>query len=74
MSGRAVTPAGAAANPRPGVGAVVAALLLPPLAVFLVRGFGPSFWIGVALTVLFFVPGILFAFAALYRPTLLHGR
>ena len=58
----------------PGAGAIITALLLPPLAVFLARGFGPAFWLGLALTVLFFVPGIVFALVALFRPSLLPRR
>ena len=55
---------------RTGVGAVVAAILLPPLGIFLARGLGPEFWIGTLLTILFWVPGILFALAVVLRPTL----
>lgn len=44
-----------------GIGAVVAAVLLPPLGLYLDRGIGRDFWIAVALTCLGFVPGALFA-------------
>ena len=47
-----------------GIGAVVAALLLPPLGVFLVRGFGAAFAIAVALTLLAFIPGVVYALYA----------
>ena len=40
---------------------VVAAVLLPPLAVFLARGIGTDFWINVVLTILAWVPGVLHA-------------
>ena len=40
---------------------VVAAVLLPPLAVFLVRGIGTDFWISIVLTILAFLPGVLHA-------------
>lgn len=40
---------------------ILAAILLPPLGVFLAAGLGRDFWISVVLTVLFFVPGVLFA-------------
>lgn len=40
---------------------VVAAVLLPPLAVFLARGMGTDFWISVVLTILMWVPGVLHA-------------
>jgi len=56
---------------RPGVAAVIAAILLPPLGIFLARGLGPAFWIGTVLTVLFWVPGILFALAVVLRPDFL---
>jgi len=54
----------------PGVAAMIAAILLPPLGIFLARGMGPEFWIGTLLTILFWVPGILFALAVVLRPTL----
>ena len=59
---------------RPGAGAVVAAVLLPPLGVYLARGFGVAFWVAAALTILFLVPGIAFALVALFRPSLLARR
>ena len=40
---------------------VVAAVLLPPLAVFLDRGIGTEFWISLVLTILAWVPGVLYA-------------
>jgi uncharacterized membrane protein YqaE (UPF0057 family) len=46
---------------QPGVAAVIAAILLPPLGIFLARGLGPEFWIGTLLTILFWIPGILFS-------------
>jgi uncharacterized membrane protein YqaE (UPF0057 family) len=48
--------------------AIVAAILLPPLGLFLVRGIGPSFWIAVALTCLGFLPGVIYALAAILWP------
>jgi uncharacterized membrane protein YqaE (UPF0057 family) len=51
--------------------ALIAAILLPPLGIYLARGIGPAFWIGTALTVLFWVPGIIFALALILRPELL---
>lgn len=41
--------------------AVVAAVLLPPLGIFLDRGLGAPFWIACLLTLLAFVPGMLYA-------------
>lgn len=58
---------------RPGAGAIVAAVLLPPLGTFLGRGLGRDFWIDVALTLIGWVPGVVFALVALLRPDLL-GR
>ncbi len=46
---------------------IVAAILLPPLAVFLLEGVSPNFWIAVALTCLGFIPGIVFAFVTLLK-------
>lgn len=53
-------------RPRPAT--AIAAILLPPLGVYLDRGLGPYFWISLVLTLLAFVPGLLFA---LY--TVSHG-
>ncbi|MDB5718168.1 MAG: hypothetical protein JWM38_1595 [Sphingomonas bacterium] len=52
--------------------AIVAALLLPPLGVFLHQGITPSFWAAVALTILGFIPGMAFALFTVLkrRPTL----
>jgi uncharacterized membrane protein YqaE (UPF0057 family) len=49
--------------------AIVAAILLPPLGVFLDRGITPAFWITVALTCLGFVPGVIFALFTILRPS-----
>lgn len=43
-------------------GRAVAALLLPPLAVFVATGISSSFWLAVLLTCLGFLPGVVFAF------------
>lgn len=56
---------------RPSAAAIVAAILLPPLGIFLTRGLGPEFWVGTLLTLTFWVPGIVFALAMVLRPTLL---
>ena len=55
-----------------GVGTIVAAVLLPPLGIFLARGLGADFWIGTALTLLGWLPGMIFALVAILRPGLLH--
>ena len=46
-------------------GQIVAALLLPPLAILLAEGVTRNFWIGFALTCLGFLPGVAFAFFTL---------
>lgn len=48
-------------------GQIVAALLLPPLAIFLAEGVTRNFWIGFALTCLGYLPGVIFAFFVLLR-------
>lgn len=57
---------------RPSIGALVAAVLLPPLAVYLARGLGPAFWIGVLLTLFWWVPGVIYAFVTLFTPQQVH--
>jgi uncharacterized membrane protein YqaE (UPF0057 family) len=49
--------------------AIIAAILLPPLGLFLDRGITPAFWIAVGLTCLGFIPGVVFALI-----TILAGR
>lgn len=48
-------------------GPIVAAVLLPPLGVYLARGPGRDFWIATGLTVLGFLPGIGFALWSVLR-------
>lgn len=51
-------------------GLIVAALLLPPLAVFLAEGVTRNFWISFGLTCLGYLPGMAFTFYILLkRPT-----
>ncbi|MEH3107983.1 MAG: YqaE/Pmp3 family membrane protein [Sphingomonas fennica] len=59
---------------RPSPAAVVAAILLPPLGIYLVRGLGPAFWVGVALTIFWWLPGIAFALVVQFAPHLLPPR
>ena len=40
---------------------VIIAILLPPVAVFLKKGAGMELVIGIVLTILFYVPGIIYA-------------
>ena len=46
---------------------IVAALLLPPLGVYLVRGADSHFLIACGLTLLAFVPGVIFALWTVLR-------
>lgn len=48
--------------------AVVAAILLPPLGVFLARGLTPAFWLTVVLTLVGWLPGVVLALALLLVP------
>ena len=40
---------------------IVAAILVPPLGVFLQVGFGSHFWLNILLTLLGYIPGIIHA-------------
>jgi len=40
---------------------LIAAILLPPLGVFLARGIGTDFWINCVLTLFGYIPGIVHA-------------
>ncbi len=40
---------------------IIAAILVPPLGVFLQVGFGVDFWINILLTLLGYIPGIIHA-------------
>ncbi len=40
---------------------IIASVLLPPLGVFLARGFGGAFWINCLLTLLGYIPGVVHA-------------
>ena len=53
---------------------VILAILLPPLGVFMRSGLGQRFWIAVALTILGWIPGAIFALVILFRPQGLLGR
>lgn len=48
--------------------AIIAAILLPPLGLFLDRGITPAFWIAVVLTCLGYVPGVIYALVMILRP------
>ncbi len=46
---------------------IILALLLPPLAVFLLYGISTEFWISVLLTILFWIPGVIYALILVLR-------
>ena len=46
---------------------IIAAILLPPLGVFLEVGLGKHFWINVLLTLLGYIPGIVHALYIILR-------
>jgi uncharacterized membrane protein YqaE (UPF0057 family) len=50
------------------ISSVILAILLPPLGVFLRFGLGLWFWIAVALTIIGWIPGVIFALAMLFLP------
>ncbi len=55
-------------------GLIVAALLLPPLAIFLAEGVTRNFWITFGLTCLGYLPGVAFTFYTLLkRPAAVPG-
>jgi uncharacterized membrane protein YqaE (UPF0057 family) len=49
------------------IGQIIAALLLPPLGVYLIEGLSRDFWIDLALTCLGLVPGVVFALIVVTR-------
>jgi uncharacterized membrane protein YqaE (UPF0057 family) len=46
---------------------IIAAILLPPLGVFLQVGFGGQFWLNILLTLLGYIPGIVHAVLIIAR-------
>lgn len=53
---------------------LIAAVLLPPLGVFLARGVTPAFWLTVALTLVGWLPGVILALVLILAPTRLPIR
>ena len=45
---------------------VIIAILLPPLAVFLIKGLKIQFWISLILTLLFYLPGLIYALLIIF--------
>ncbi len=54
--------------------AVVAALLMPPLGVYLSEGVTRHFWVAAGLTLIAFVPGVVYAELVVTRPDLFRAR
>ena len=48
--------------------AIIASILLPPLGIFLARGLGTPFWVGMLLTLIGWIPGIVFALVVVLQP------
>ena len=46
---------------------VIIAILLPPVAVALVDGFTGPFWLSILLTLLFYLPGLIYALFRIFR-------
>ena len=51
---------------------VLLAIFIPPLAVLLVDGLKLPFWLDLLLTLLFFLPGIIYALYRVLKSQLLH--
>ena len=47
--------------------AIIAAIFLPPLGVFIDQGLTSKFWICVVLTLIFFLPGMIYALYVILR-------
>jgi uncharacterized membrane protein YqaE (UPF0057 family) len=67
----------AAPRGSPSIVAIALAVLLPPVGVWIARGIGFSFWVSLGLTILAYVPGMIFSVVAVARPDLvarMRGR
>ena len=53
--------------------AVILAVLLPPIGVWMVEGIGVIFLVSLILTCLAYVPGMVFSLIAVLRPDLMNG-
>jgi uncharacterized membrane protein YqaE (UPF0057 family) len=60
-------------NRAPGIWAIVFAVLLPPIGVWMVEGIGVIFLVSLVLTCLAYVPGMVFSLVAVLRPDLMNG-
>ncbi|MFL5731419.1 MAG: YqaE/Pmp3 family membrane protein [Cytophagaceae bacterium] len=46
---------------------VILAILIPPVAVLLVDGLKGPFWLDILLTLLFYVPGLIYALYRIFK-------
>jgi uncharacterized membrane protein YqaE (UPF0057 family) len=53
--------------------AIVLAVLLPPIGVWMVEGIGMIFLVSLVLTCIGYVPGMVFSLVAVLRPDLMAG-
>jgi len=60
-------------NRGPGIWAIILAVLLPPIGVWMAEGIGMILLISLILTCLAYVPGMVFSLVAVLRPDLLNG-
>jgi len=60
-------------NRAPSIWAIVFAVLLPPIGVWMVEGIGVIFLVSLVLTCLAYVPGMVFSLVAVLRPDLMNG-
>lgn len=58
---------------RPSVLAIVLAVILPPIGVWMVEGIGMIFLVSLILTCLAYVPGMVFSLVAVLRPDLMDS-
>lgn len=59
---------------QPSILAIVLSVLIPPVGVWMVRGIGPAFWVSLLLTIIGYVPGVVFSLVAVCTPGLLPNR
>lgn len=60
-------------NGRPSVLAIILAVILPPIGVWMVEGIGMIFLVSLILTCLAYVPGMVFSLVAVLRPDLFES-
>lgn len=58
---------------RASVLAIVLAVLLPPVGVWVAAGIGFAFWVSLVLTLIGYFPGMIFSLVAVLRPDLVES-